>query len=371
VSATEPPIRVLVVDDTIVYRKLVTEALEAIPGVEVVGTAANGKIALAKAQNLRPDLMTLDLEMPVVDGLEVLRRLPEVCPDTAAIMVSTLTQRGGALTMQALELGAFDFVPKPQEASAKVNRAVLVQELKRKIEAFRARRALRTRPAPRAARRVSRRVAPARAPARWEGADVVAVGVSTGGPNALGRLLPGIPKGFRAPVLVVQHMPAMFTASLAESLDRKCPLEVREARDGERLEPGRILIAPGGLHMKVVAGVDGLSRIVRLTRDPPEHAVRPSVDYLFRSVAHLFAGRAVGVIMTGMGRDGTEGLEQMKRNGCRTLVQDEATSVVWGMPGCAVEAGVVDRVVPLDRLADAIVAAAQPGEVRWAAGETA
>ncbi|RMG93475.1 MAG: chemotaxis response regulator protein-glutamate methylesterase [Candidatus Dadabacteria bacterium] len=364
-TLADPPVRVLVVDDTIVYRKIVSDALAEIPGVEVVGTAANGKIALARAQNLLPDLLTLDLEMPVMDGLEVLRRLPEVCPNTAAIMVSTLTQRGGALTMRALELGALDFVPKPQEASAAVNRAFLRAELEKKIEVFRARRnALvrprrSTRPAPRP------RTAPAEARA-WQGADVVAVGVSTGGPNALARLLPGFPADFGVPILVVQHMPPMFTASLAESLDRKCPLEVREARDGERVEPGRVLIAPGGFHLKVVAGVDGLSRILRLTRDPPEHAVRPAVDYLFRSVAQHFAGRAVGVVMTGMGRDGTEGLTRMKQNGCRTLVQDEATSVVWGMPGSAVEAGVADRVVPLDRLAEEIGRAVKPGP--WGAG---
>ncbi len=342
------PLRVLVVDDTAVYRQAVREALATLPGVVVVGVASDGGIALAKAEQLRPDLLTLDIEMPVLDGLGVLEQLPRVAPDAGAIVLSHLTRQGGSMTLRALELGAFDYLPKPQGGSREGNLEALRDGLAPRLEAFRKRLEARRRlgvgpfgapPLP--------SVAPALAP--WAGAAVVGIGTSTGGPNALAKILPVLPGDFEVPVLVVQHMPAAFTPVLAQSLAKRCALPVREARDGEPLVPGAVLLAPGGSHLKVVAGSGGPA--VRLTEDPPENGCRPAADVLFRSLAYHFAGRVVAAILTGMGRDGVEGLKALKRTGCRVIAQDEATSVVWGMPGAAVAAGVVDRVVPLEAVA--------------------
>jgi two-component system chemotaxis response regulator CheB len=343
-------IRVLVVDDSVVIRRLVTHALEGDPLIEVVGAAANGSIALQRIEQLNPDVLTLDVEMPEMDGLELLRRLRGRYPQLRIIMFSTLTERGAAVTFEALALGADDYVPKASNVgSLDLSLERLRGELIPKMKQFFVAVAPPASPAP----------APQlalRAEARPDGAfrpQVVAIGVSTGGPAALGRLVPALPAGFRLPVLVVQHMPALFTRLLAERLDAASPLQVKEAAHGEPVEPGRILIAPGDYHLKVVR--DGASVRVALDQSPPLNSCRPAVDALFSALADVYGGAVLAVVLTGMGYDGLRGAEVLKARGARVLAQDEATSVVWGMPGAVVSAGLADRVVPLDEMAGEIL----------------
>jgi len=363
VMTPENPLKVLVVDDTVVYRKIVSDVLSALPGIEVVGTAFNGKTALSRIATLHPDLLTLDIEMPEMNGLETLEQMRKTAPDVGAIMLSSLTREGGELTLRALELGAFDFITKPQEGSMEDNTRAVHDAILPMLKAFARHKEIRAilkgkfgslGPAP----TVSPRAAgPVRAPVsvvKKEKSDIVAIGVSTGGPNALAQMMPKLPGDLGVPILIVQHMPPVFTQSLAKSLDAKCPFEVKEGADGEILLPNTAYIAPGGHHMKVAAGADGKNRVIRITGDPPENSCRPSVDYLFRSVAHHFVGRATGVIMTGMGSDGTLGLKLMKRNGASVIAQSEETCIVYGMPKGPIEGGIVDTIAPLDRIADEI-----------------
>jgi two-component system chemotaxis response regulator CheB len=356
-------LRVLVADDSSVFRRAISDALASIPDVQVVGSAPNGKIALQKVIDLKPDLLTLDMEMPEMDGLAVLDALKQAGSTTSVMVISAVTLRGGRLTMQALEKGAFDFLTKPQGKDAAESKAMMVRELAPRLRALAHRRQIRdilrsggqASQAP-ASPAVAGSVAVSR-PARPLASrpEIVLIGVSTGGPAALARLLPLLPPDLGVPVAVVQHMPPIFTQSLAESLSSKCSLRVREAAEGDRLEPGLVLIAPGGRHMRLASGADTLAR-VQITDDPPENNCRPAVDYLFRSAANSFPGRAMAVILTGMGNDGTLGLRLLKRHGCFAIAQDEASSVVFGMPKSAIEAGVVDVVLPLDAIASRIVA---------------
>lgn len=357
--------KALVIDDTIVYRKIVGDVLKEIDGVEVVGSANNGKIALSKIASLQPDLITLDIEMPEVNGIEVLQELKKMENPPVVIMLSTLTQQGSEMTIKALELGAFDFIAKPSEGKMaenmqKVKDAILpiVDALKRRRETrLKIRNKLlsskekgpanyqpKSRPAPIAPKNVVR-----------SKAEVIGIGISTGGPNALTKMIPMLPGDLKAAILIVQHMPPMFTASLANSLNNKAALEVREAKDGDIVDPGVILIAPGGKQMKIVAGADGVSRKIKITDDPPENSCKPSADYLFRSIAQHYVGRSTGVIMTGMGSDGSKGLVQMKNNGSMIIAQNEETCTVYGMPKEPIETGVADIIVPLENIADEIV----------------
>ncbi len=355
-------IKVVVIDDTIVYRKIVGDVLKAIPGVEVVGTANNGKIALSKITSLKPDLITLDIEMPEMNGIEVLQELHKQPSPPKVIMLSTLTQQGSEMTIKALELGAFDFVPKPDAGKMadnmlKVKQAIepIVAALKRqKTTRFNIRHRISSPPPVKRSetRPPNSTIQPPRLKTKSE---IVGIGISTGGPNALTRMIPMLPADFKAPILIVQHMPPMFTASLANSLNNKSQLEVKEAEDGDVVIPGRILIAPGGKQMKIVAGGDGITRKIKITDDPPENSCRPSVDYLFRSIAQHYVGRATGVIMTGMGSDGSKGLAQMKKNGSHIIAQDEASCTVFGMPKEPIESGITDVIAPLDRIADEIL----------------
>jgi two-component system, chemotaxis family, protein-glutamate methylesterase/glutaminase len=355
------PIRVLVVDDTVTYRKIVSGLLANVAGVEVVGTAPNGKIALSKIEQLHPDLLTLDLAMPEMDGLEMLRRLKQSGSNVATIMLSALTTEGAQATMEALQLGAFDFVVKPSGGTLEENLMRLRDDIRPKIEAFARTRRIETGrhgvgsgpPASHVSSAESsvaqrlRRVVAATAPTGTP--EVVALGISTGGPQALTRMLPMLPRDLPVPVLIVQHMPPVFTKSLADDLDRRCALRVCEATDGQTIQPGWIYIAPGGKQMRVER-VDG-DPVLRITDDPPENSCRPSVDHLFRSVAEVYGGNALGAIMTGMGNDGALGCRLLKRRGARILAQDEATCVVFGMPREPVQEGIADVVAPLDRIA--------------------
>ncbi len=356
------PIKVLVVDDTILYRKVIGDILKAEDDIEVVGSANNGKIAISRINTLKPDLLTLDIEMPVCNGIEVLEYLRENRVATNAIMLSSLTRKGGDMTMKALELGAFDFIPKPEGGSIAENQAFIRQTLIPKIRAYARHHSIRSvlsgrKSSPTAARPSRPTTTPSTAPAarvaakkRTRPSSIIAIGISTGGPNALTRMLPMLRAPIGVPIVVVQHMPPLFTKSLAASLDNKCSLQVKEAEDGEVLQDNVVYIAPGGKQMKIVADASGRGK-VKITDDAPENNCKPSADYLFRSVASLFKEQVTALIMTGMGNDGTKGLRLLKRHGAPVIAQDEQSCVVYGMPKEAVNAGVVDISLPLDQIA--------------------
>ncbi|OQX20390.1 MAG: chemotaxis response regulator protein-glutamate methylesterase [Desulfobulbaceae bacterium A2] len=365
-------LRVLVVDDTIVYRKAISDVLQTLPYIEVVGVAHNGVIAMSKVRSLKPDLLTLDIEMPEMNGIEVLQRLQEEAPQTGVIMVSTLTAEGGALTIKALELGAFDYLLKPASHNLQESTQYLKDMLTPMIQAFAQGRgtlaAIRTSAASAGAtvhkaglgaqfqqRSSAPPVAAAPAAQRRGKSEIIAIGISTGGPNALSRMMPELPGDLGVPVVIVQHMPPVFTQSLANSLNSKCALTVKEAENGEALQANTAYIAPGGKQMKLVASADGRNRLVRITDDPPENSCRPSADYLFRSVADYYVGRTTAVIMTGMGSDGTKGLQVLKQKGALIIAQNKESCVVYGMPKAPVETGLADVVAPLDRIAAEIV----------------
>ncbi|MCP4745495.1 MAG: chemotaxis response regulator protein-glutamate methylesterase [Desulfobacteraceae bacterium] len=364
-------LRILVVDDTVVYRKIVKDVVSQLPGVEVVGTAHNGVAALHKIRTLKPDLLTLDIEMPEMNGIEVLEHLNREALDVGAIMLSTLTYEGGTMTMRALELGAFDFIPKPQSgANMAENTETIKKALAPVIKAFSLSRDIqkisgRKRKVTGKASPSKKKITPTQTidSEKWSGkASIVAIGISTGGPNALAKVLPRLPATIGVPIVIVQHMPPIFTNSLAKSLNSKCALDVREATDGEPLKPNIVYIAPGGKQMKVIAGADGRQRVIRITDHPPENSCKPSADYLFRSIAEHFVGRATGVIMTGMGSDGTSGLQMMKNNGAFIIAQDEPSCVVFGMPKAPIELNIVNVVSPLDRIADTIIKTVFPAD---------
>ncbi len=357
--------RVMVVDDTAIFRRIVSDALAELPGVQVVGTAANGRLALSRLNAIQADLMTLDIEMPEMNGIEVLEALRKAGSKVGVIVLSSLTRRGGELTMRALELGAFDFVTKPEGGDAAGNLAQLRARLSPMIHAFEARRQVRSMlhgvsrpdgPPPKFA--VPGLDQPAARKLTRKGKPIVLIGVSTGGPIALAKVIPALPAKLGTPVFIVQHMPPLFTQSLASTLAGKSALRVKEAEDGEIAAPNTVYLAPGGKQMKIGPGQQD-DIVIRITDDPPENHCKPAVDYLFRSAATHFPGRAVAAILTGMGNDGTAGLQLLKRGGCYSIAQDEASCVVFGMPKEAIQAGVVDQVVPLDQVAGAILRAVQ------------
>lgn len=370
-------LRVLVADDAILFRKVISDVLSSLPNVEVVGTAANGKFAVNKVRDLKPDLLTLDLEMPEMDGLATLDALKQQGLNVEVIVVSSVTRVGGDLTMRALEKGAFDFITKPALSTPEKNKEMLLLELTPRVRAVAHRIEIRTilkgRSAQNQAPAVSAAAKPAEiAPASTPGSsfdniagrmgrivnpskpDFILIGVSTGGPNALAQLLPMIPGNIGLPILIVQHMPPIFTQSLAENLASKCTLKIHEAVHGERIEPNTVYIAPGGKQMRMISGISSMPQI-DITDDPPENNCKPAVDYLFRSAANNFPGRSMAVILTGMGNDGTVGLKLLKRHGCFSIAQDESSCVVYGMPKSVVDAGVADCVLPLNQIAGKIV----------------
>jgi two-component system chemotaxis response regulator CheB len=345
-----PRFRVLVVDDSVVYRRLVSQELSNDPELEVVGTAANGRIALAKLGQLSPDLVILDIVMPEMDGLETLKELRKTYPRLPVIMFSTLTERGAEATLDAMALGATDYFTKPTDAggldgSLRVIREELIPEIKalcapkgQKIAST----ALR-----------ARLPAAPRAPAGTGKVRVLAIGASTGGPRALAEIFTGLPADFPVPILIVQHMPPMFTKLLADRLTAQSPIRVQEGASGCLLQPGEAWIAPGDHHMIVLR--DGLHYRLLVHQDPPENSCRPAVDVLLRAVAQSFGADSLTVILTGMGQDGLRGCESLRAAGGQVLAQDEATSVVWGMPGYVAQAGLADRVLPLAMIADEII----------------
>ena len=342
-------LRTLIVDDTALYRRAVSGALSGLACLDLIGTASNGRLALTKLEELQPDLMTLDIEMPELNGIEVLEAISSWRKKPAVIVLSAHTVQGSNLTIRALELGAFDFVTKPEGVGSL---ETLKQSLSPRIQAFADRALARSQNL-----RMPMPVEAITPTAQKQGSSakrLIVVGVSTGGPQALARVLPLFPPDLSVPVLIVQHMPPLFTQALAESLQRKCALKIKEAEPGEVARPGWAYIAPGGRHMKIQSLAGGVMRI-EITDDPQENHCRPSVDYLFRSVALQAPGSAIAVVLTGMGNDGAQGLRLLKRSGCATIAQDEASSVVYGMPREAAATGAVDDVLPLESIAGHIL----------------
>ena len=352
-------IRVLVVDDSVVIRRLVTHALEEDPALDVVGAASNGSIALLRIPQLNPDILTLDIEMPEMDGLETLKRVRRDYPQLRVIMFSTLTERGAAVTLEALTLGADDYVAKASnEGSLDRSMARLREELIPKIKQFfhlpASSRAVTWPDADYGpAATMVCRTTPVQQSIKLRQPKVVVIGVSTGGPTALGTILPELPAGFPLPVLVVQHMPPLFTRLLAERLHSACRMPVEEAIQGSLVEAGKILIAPGDFHLRVASSGGGVR--VCLDQSPPLNSCRPAVDALFTSIGEVYGGAVIAVILTGMGQDGLRGTEILKAQGASVLAQDETSSVVWGMPGAVVNAGLADRVLPLDQVVPVIL----------------
>lgn len=352
-------VKVLVVDDTIFYRKILTDVLSVFPYVEVVGTANNGEIALSRIKSLKPDILTLDVEMPNKNGLEVLAEIQEQGLGVDCLMVSSKTLTGSAITLQALELGALDFITKPDEESAEANKKFLASQFgallrpyQRQLEARKkqGKKGPLTQKKPVSTQQKKVTVLPtSKLSERPESSQVIAIGVSTGGPNALTHVLPQLPGDIGVPILLVQHMPPMFTTSLAKSLDAKCALTVKEAVNGEVVKKNVVYIAPGGKQMKVGTGAS-FAKIIRITDDPPENHCCPAVDYLFRSVAREYGSKTTCVIMTGMGSDGKLGCKVTKASGAVILAQEEESCIVYGMPKAIVDAGLADIIAPLDLL---------------------
>lgn len=338
-------IRVLIVDDSAVIRRQLTELLAADPEIVVAGTAGTGHLALQRIPELKPDLVTLNVEMPGIDGIQTLVEIRKLNPRLPVIMFSTLTGPGAAATLEALARGASDYACKPSHAGSLENaRNQVRQELLPKIKALCAvRSALHLRPPP--------TIVPRRAVASR--IDLVAIATSTGGPNALGEVMPRFPADFPVPIVIVQHMPAMFTRLLSTRLNSLTKLNVEEARQGEKLSKGQVWIAPGDFHMTV--NRHGNDCVLGLNQDAPENSCRPAADVLFRSAAHAFGQKVLGVVLTGMGADATRGSAAIREAGGTVIVQDEASAVVWGMPGSVVAANLADGICPLSGMADEIV----------------
>jgi two-component system chemotaxis response regulator CheB len=355
-------IRVLVVDDAAVFRRLLANELSADPALEVVGTAANGRIAIAKMPQVTPDIVILDVEMPEMDGLATLKELRKIYPRLPIIMFSALTERGAEATLDALALGATDYFTKPAAAGGLDGALAVVREqLIPEIKALCAGRGAAT-SAPNAdalalgactAQRLPLSQ-PARPMSRTAGPiDVVAIATSTGGPNALAEVFAGLAPDLPVPLLIVQHMPPMFTRLLAERLTTQFAIRVKEAQSGSVLAPGSAWIAPGDYHMLTVR--NGTRVLLELNQDPPENSCRPAADVLLRSVARTYGANSLAVILTGMGQDGLRGCEAICEAGGQVVAQDEASSVVWGMPGHVVREGLADRVLPISLIGDEIV----------------
>jgi two-component system, chemotaxis family, protein-glutamate methylesterase/glutaminase len=338
------PIRVLIVDDSAVIRRQITDILATDPEICIVGAVGNGQMALAAIPDLKPDLVTLDIEMPGLDGIQTLVAIRKLDARLPVIMFSTSTGPGAAATVEALARGASDYATKPARArSPESARAAVRDDLIPKIKAL-----CGARTKPREIRPVF--IAPAYHPTRI---DLVAIATSTGGPNALGELMPQFPCDFPVPIVIVQHMPAVFTKLLAARLDASAKLRVQEGREGAELEPGEVWIAPGDFHMTVLRR--GTKLVLGLNREPQENSCRPAADVLFRSVAASIKENSLGVVLTGMGADGTRGGMAMREAGGALIAQDEASSVVWGMPGSLVAAKLADQVCPLNAVVPEIM----------------
>jgi len=344
---------VLLVDDAVVVRKALSLAIDQDPDLEVAGTAVNGRVGLAKFISLKPDIVLLDVEMPEMNGIETVRELRKIDRRVPIIMFSSLTEQGAAVTLEALSLGASDYVTKPSNIDMTATLEAISRELIPKV------RVLCRLPETRSILTPEVK-APVRVPALplpprsrlLSPVHVVAIGVSTGGPDALAHVLPALPKDFPVPVVIVQHMPPLFTRMLAERLNKQAKIIVHEGEPGMKLEPGHACIAPGDYHM--IVEKRGTALQLAMNQGPPENSCRPAVDVLFRSVASVFGASTLAVVLTGMGSDGVLGSQVVRERGGRVYVQDEASSVVWGMPGQVAAAGWADSIFPLRAIAGEI-----------------
>lgn len=354
-----PTLRLLVIDDSALYRQLVRNTLREIPGVEVVGTAKSGQEAISLIDELDPDLLTLDVQMPGISGIEVLHLLKKKKSRARAIMLSSLTANGAQITTDALLEGAFDFIHKPSGADPNANRQILLGELTDKITAFRMTPVLRPAQAgvsatapPRTAHPTIQGTVGGSEVASTPRCEAIVIATSTGGPVALSEVLPALPADLPVPVLIVQHMPPQYTQSLANRLNERSAIEVVEGADGMAVAAGFAYIAPGGRHMRIERRTGRL--VIAITSDPPENSCRPAADYLFRSAAHVYGAKVVAVVMTGMGRDGTEGCRAIKQRGGHVISQDAAGCAVFGMPKAVVDAQLSDEILPLGRIAEGL-----------------
>ena len=363
-TQAQEPIEVMLVDDSAVIRGLLSRTLEKDPQIAVVASVANGKMAVDSLKRRPVDVIVLDIEMPIMDGLEALPKLLATQPGVQIIMASTLTRRNADISLRAMRMGASDYIPKPTANSEIHSSDVFGRELTDKVKALGAiaqrNSPARSRPAavPRAARTSNRPAAlqPAKEIAlrplnNLFSPEIIAIGSSTGGPQALAKVLGGLP-AMRQPILITQHMPATFTSLLAEHLDKVTPMTCREAGDGDLLLGGEVLVAPGGHHMTVAE--EGGERVIRLKDTPPENYCRPSVDPMLRSIVRLFGSRVLVVILTGMGADGCKGAELVVKSGGAVVAQDEASSVVWGMPGAVAMQGLCSAVAPLGDMSNVV-----------------
>jgi two-component system chemotaxis response regulator CheB len=342
-------IRVMVVDDSAVVRGYIVRLLEQEPGIDVVATCANGQLAVQQAARLALDVIILDVEMPVMDGLTAVPKLLAACPGVRIVMASTLTQRNAAVSIEALAKGAADYIPKPTTSGISTN-SDFKRELIEKVTAL-GRRAPRDTAAPLAPKAVAKaapiiRLRQAAASVRPQ---ALVIGSSTGGPQALIALLGKLPASVTVPVLIAQHMPATFTAILAQHIGRASGRPSAEAVSGTMLRPGSIYLAPGDYHFEIAR--DGANAVARLNQAPPENFCRPSVNPLFRSAARFWGGDVCAVMLTGMGSDGLDGTRALAAAGAPVVAQDEASSVVWGMPGAVATAGLCTAVLPLSDIA--------------------
>lgn len=351
---TAAPTKILIVDDSALYRQSIQNVLREVPDASIVGVAKDGVEALRKIEELEPELLTLDVQMPDMDGIQVLREIKRRRLPVKAIMVSSLTSEGAKVTTDALIEGAFDFILKPVGSDSQENRKTLQESLSSKLATFRESVGHRKR------RRLVRSPSVSDSgnvlevsPAPKAACQAIILGASTGGPEALKAVLSKLPGNLAVPVLVVQHMPPKYTLSLAARMNEICPLNVSEAKDGAEVSVGNVLIAPGGTQMSMRRRRD--SMLVEVTDDPPENGVRPSVDYLLRSAVNATDGNALAVIMTGMGRDGAEGCKLLKGAGGQVFAQHQDDCVVYGMPKAIVDLELADRILPLGKIAPAIV----------------
>ena len=345
-------IRVLVVDDSALMRQFISDILRSDPRIEVAGTARDGRDALAQIQNLKPDVVTMDVEMPNMSGLQALEEIMRTNP-LPVIMVSSMTQEGAETTLKALALGCVDFIGKPS-GSISLNIKTVGQEIIDKVVAASTARVRTIGGIFGAAARVAPPAVRMNPPMNLTGRrDIVAIASSTGGPMALSELIPKLPKKFPVPIVITQHMPKEFTPSFAKRLNDSSEVEVVEGFDGLTLKPGRVVIAPGGKHLVIKRRAG--SAICSLSDAPPVLSVKPAANIMFLSVADEYGGNVLCVILTGMGRDGTDGAVALKRKGAYVIAESQKTCVVYGMPKAAVDAGVVDEVLPLNEIPDAMV----------------
>jgi len=370
----ENPLRVLIVDVSISYRALLTMILREMQGVEVVGTAYTGRAAIDKAAALMPDLIILDIDMRDMSGAQVLQGLKAAAPESLVVINASLSAGSVDLAMNTPGIGAAELIERPSDPDEEAGRIELSRRLRSIVQLLRARR--------HASPSIEDRESPVSEPepdeAESEQAggrepeldaassksgrkEAVAIAISTGGPAALNMLVPSIPGTLKSPVFIVQHMPPGFTAMLADSLNKRSPLHVKEAESGEPVRPGTIYFAPGGRQMKVELHPVSRERVITITDAPPENFCRPSADYLFRSLAPVYGDKVLAIIMTGMGRDGVSGLSVLKKANAHIIAQNEATSLVFGMAKIAIDEGLVDEVLPLGRIAGAIAVHARHG----------